>query len=106
MEDYKVYLESEVTEILEVGTVGLYEFAEIMRSSEHVRLSESEILEAAREVARGLVARRLATLVLLRWPKDEAIAETLSIDLLDDPRSWQRLDGDFYYALSPSAPGS
>src|SRR6266480_873059 len=94
------WLEQEVRDLLDVGSVGLYELLELLRSSDF-QIADAAMNSIAREVARDLVTSGQASVCLLRWPKDDVIDGPLAISVLDKDESWKRLFDDLYVALMP-----
>ena len=95
------WLEQEVSDLLDVGSVGLYELLELLRSSDF-QITDAEMNSIARKVARDLVTGGRASACLLRWPKDDIIDGPLAVTVLDEDESWKRLSGDLYVVLMPN----
>lgn len=96
----QVWLTGEVLELLRAGSVGLYELIESLEQSEYSSTPE-EARCVSKKVVIDLMNRRLATIVLLRWPKDDVIDGSLPSSLLDEGASWQWLPANLYFALIP-----
>jgi len=101
----QAWLAQEVSNLLDVGSVGLYELFELLRSGECQAISEDEKLTISREVAAGLVEQGKASICLLRWPKDDIIDGPLSTDVLSEERAWEQLPSKLYFALIPTLAG-
>ena len=96
------WLTAEVEELLTVGTVGLYEFREILASSDFA-LDENGAQAVAKAVATDIVERNVAVICLLRWPRDDAVDGPEPLSVLDDVRAWGWLPAKLYFALIPVA---
>lgn len=95
----QAWLAQEVNDLLDVGSVGLYELLELLRSGEFQSISDDEARAISREVAAGLVMQGKASICLLRWPKDDVIDGPLPVDVLRESGAWQQLPSKLYFAL-------
>jgi hypothetical protein len=94
------WLTQETADLLDVGSVGLYELFEILASSDF-DLDEETKRSVSRQVAADLLDRGVAGLWLLRWPTD-VIDGPLPPSVLDEPVSWGWLPNNLYIAMMPT----
>lgn len=100
MKAAQAWLTDEVLELLRAGSVGLYELIESLQQSEYWSTAD-EARSISKNVVVDLVNRRLVSIGLLRWPKDDVIDGALPIALLDEDASWHWLPTNLYFALIP-----
>ena len=67
------WLVREVVDLLDAGSVGLYEFVWLLRG-EYPSLSAADAQACAREALTTLLARQSARLVWLVWPDEDLVA--------------------------------
>ena len=94
----RTWLAQEVVESLAAGPVGLYELLEILNNSD-LDMADDEKQAVSREVVADLLKRNLASVCLLRWPRDDVIDGPLPLSVLDEPGSWSWLPSKLYLAL-------
>jgi len=96
------WLSREVNDLLDVGSVGLYEFSELFRSGIFSAIGDDQKFVVSREVAASFVAVGRASICQLRWPKEEVVGGPFPVSVLDDPDVWGQSTGSLYLALIPS----
>jgi hypothetical protein len=96
----RAWLDQEVRSLLDLGTVGLYELLELLRSSQF-QLGDHDARSVSQEVARDLVTHDVASICLSRWPKDDIIDGPLQLAVLDENGVWDRLPTNLYFSLVP-----
>ncbi|GAA0716021.1 hypothetical protein Drose_37100 [Dactylosporangium roseum] len=98
----QTWLAQEVSDLLDVGSVGLYELFDLLRSGEYQSISDDDARAISREVAAAFVGQGRASIYLLRWPKDDVIDGPLSVDVLSEAGAWEQLPSKLYFALIPT----
>lgn len=99
------WLAQEVGDLLDVGSVGLYEFSELFRSGMFSAISDDQKLAISKEVAASFVAAGRASICQLKWPKDEVVAGPFPLHVLDDTDVWGHSGDGLYLALIPRDDG-
>jgi hypothetical protein len=101
-EDAESWLTREAQDLLDQGTVGLYEFIWGLRGTSF-GLPDYEARRIAAGVAERLVASGKAQLYGVSWPAMEVQEGPLPISVLEDPSSWSEGDSGPLVALVPTA---
>lgn len=98
----KAWLTQEISDLLEVGSVGLYELTWLLNGSEF-NLNEVDTAAVAREVASHLMNAGHAKLFELKWPDNTVIRGPLDISEVTSPHSsWPSDPAEEYLALTAS----
>ncbi|GIF00650.1 hypothetical protein [Paractinoplanes rishiriensis] len=95
------WLTQEISDLLDVGSVGLYEFSELFRSGMFSEIGNEQRLVISREVATGFVESGRASICQLRWPKEEVVAGPFPVYVLNDTGVWEPSGEGLYLALIP-----
>ena len=95
--DLTTWLLQEVSDLLDAGTVGLYEFIWLLRGAD-AELSEDELRAHASVALDRLRQAGAGRLVWLRWPSEEAVAGADA--LIPDSDDWaDPVEGKPYLAF-------
>jgi hypothetical protein len=95
------WLTREVDDLLRVGSVGLYEFMQLL-SGDEFTLSESDRINVAIEVAREIIRSGRAKLYEIKWPKDEVLTGPFEAEFVDTLSStFPSAPTECYLALVP-----
>lgn len=95
-EDLLDWLVLEVRDLLDVGSVGLYELPQILEGSP-VPLDLPARIAVAREAVEALLSDGSAILVALNWPSDTPVRRDLDLRNFDGD-VWKLQPGDASYA--------
>ncbi len=96
----RAWLAQEVRDLLDVGSVGLYELVDMLTGLEF-RLHVDEARSISKDLVSDLMARGFVSIGLVKWPKDEVVDGLAGIGVLDECASWERLPDNHYFALVP-----
>ena len=99
------WLAQDVDDLLDQGSVGLYEFVWGLNGSSYT-LSPHETLDLSRRVARRLLDAGRAEIFAVTWPGLHIVDGPLPISVLDDPASWSEGESGTLMALVPTDPGT
>jgi len=95
------WLTREVDDLLSVGSVGLYEFMQLL-SGDEFDLSESDRKAVAIEVTREIIHSGRAKLYEVKWPKDEVLAGPFEAEFIDTlSATFPSAPTEHYLALLP-----
>lgn len=96
----EAWLAQEAADLLEQGTVGLYEFIWGLRGTSYA-LSDDEAMRLSKEVAGRLVRSGEAEIFAVSWPGMDIVEGPLPITTLDDPSAWSEGESGPLMALVP-----
>src|SRR4030095_2188937 len=83
----EAWLTQEAADLLEQGTVGLYQFIWGLRGTSY-GLSDDDAIRLSKEVAKRLVRSGQAEIFAVSWPGLDIVEGPLPITTLDDPSAW------------------
>lgn len=96
--DVVTWLVQEVSDLLDAGSVGLYEFIWLLRGS-HIESSEEQHRVHAREALDRLLLTGEGSLIWLKWPSENAVEGPKVV--VPDPAAWaDPTSGERYLALA------
>jgi hypothetical protein len=98
--DPEAWLTQEAQDLLDQGTVGLYEFIWGLRGASF-DLPDAAALELSQHVATRLVQSGQAGIFAVSWPGLDVLEGPLPITTLDDPKSWSEGESGPLIALVP-----
>jgi hypothetical protein len=99
--DAEAWLTQEVQDLLEQGTVGLYEFIWGLRGASF-DVPDEEAIRLSTRVAAELVRSGKARIFAVSWPSLDVVEGPLPITTLDDPKNWSEGESGPMMALVPS----
>lgn len=76
------WLTREVGELLSVGSVGLYEFMQLL-SGDEFDLGEADRKSVAGDVVREIIDSGRAKLYEVKWPEDEVLSGPFGVEFID-----------------------
>ncbi|HEY1972550.1 MAG TPA: hypothetical protein VGH89_31675 [Pseudonocardia sp.] len=95
------WLAQEVEELLGVGSVGLYEFMQLLNGDEF-DLSEADRKAVAVAVLRQIIESGRAKLYEIKWPKDEVLSGPFGVEFIDTlSETFPVAPAECYLALLP-----
>jgi hypothetical protein len=97
--DPEAWLTQEAQDLLDQGTVGLYEFIWGLRGA--FDLPDAAALELSRRVATQLIQSGKARIFAVSWPGLDVVEGPLPITTLEDPKSWSEGEKGPLVALVP-----
>jgi len=97
----QAWLTQEANDLLDQGTVGLYEFIWSLRGTSF-NLPDDEAIQLARRIAGELVRSGKALIFAVTWPGLDIVEGPLPVTTLEDPKSWSEGESGPLIALVPT----
>jgi hypothetical protein len=97
----EAWLTQEAQDLLDQGTVGLYEFIWGLRGASF-DLSDDEAIRLSTLVATELIRSGKARIFAVSWPSLDVVEGPLPITTLEDPKNWSEGDSGPMIALVPT----
>jgi hypothetical protein len=97
----EAWLTQEAQDLLDQGTVGLYEFIWGLRGASF-DLSDDEAIRLSARIATELVRSGKARIFAVSWPNLDVVEGPFPVTILEDPKNWSEGDSGPMIALVPT----